>query len=352
MATPTPRPATSRRSASPTSARRRSCGTARPGEPIHNAIVWQDTRTGAARARVRRRRGRRPAARRRSACRCRPTSPARRSRWLLDNVDGARERAENGELAFGTMDTWVLWNLTGGTNGGVHVTDVTNASRTMLMDLETLDWHEPCARPDGHPALDAARDPLLERGATARRRAPRSAGGRWPGILGDQQAALFGQTCFDAGRREEHLRHRLVPARQHGRGDRPHRQAPDERRLQARRRPAKLRARGLDRGHRRADPVAARPAEDHRHRARGRGARPHRRRQRRRLLRARVLRPVRAVLARRRARRDRRPDRLRQRRATSPARRWRRRRGRARRSSTPPTTSPTSRSPSCAWTAA
>ena len=99
----------------------------------------------------------------RSACRCRPTSPGRRSRWLLDNVDGARKRAENGELAFGTMDTWVLWNLTGGTKGGVHLTDVTNASRTMLMDLETLDWHEPSARADGHPALDAARDPLLER---------------------------------------------------------------------------------------------------------------------------------------------------------------------------------------------
>ena len=82
-------------------------------------------------------------------------------RWLLDNVDGAQERAENGELAFGNMDTWVLWNLTGGTDGGVHATDVTNASRTMLMNLETLDWHEPSLGADGDPALDAARDPLL-----------------------------------------------------------------------------------------------------------------------------------------------------------------------------------------------
>ena len=64
-------------------------------------------------------------------------------KWILDNVEGARKRAEAGELAFGTMDTWVLWNLTGGTDGGVHATDVTNASRTMLMNLETLDWHEP-----------------------------------------------------------------------------------------------------------------------------------------------------------------------------------------------------------------
>ncbi len=63
--------------------------------------------------------------------------------WLLDHVDGARERAEAGELAFGNMDSWVLWNLTGGREGGVHATDVTNASRTMLMDLRTLDWHQP-----------------------------------------------------------------------------------------------------------------------------------------------------------------------------------------------------------------
>src|SRR5947208_8256609 len=63
--------------------------------------------------------------------------------WLLENVDGARKRAENVELLFGTTDTWVLWNLTGGKDGGIHITDVTNASRTLLMDLETLDWHEP-----------------------------------------------------------------------------------------------------------------------------------------------------------------------------------------------------------------
>ena len=97
------------------------------GEPIYNAIVWQDTRTDAASATSS------PATRAstgcagQSACRSRRTSPGRRSRWILDNVDGARERAENGELAFGTMDTWLLWNLTGG-GRRLHVTDVTNAS--------------------------------------------------------------------------------------------------------------------------------------------------------------------------------------------------------------------------------
>ncbi len=71
--------------------------------------------------------------------------------WILEHVDGARARAEAGELAFGTMDSWLLWNLTGGVEGGLHATDVTNASRTMLMDLQTLDWHEPSLRLMGIP---------------------------------------------------------------------------------------------------------------------------------------------------------------------------------------------------------
>ncbi|MGI8715842.1 MAG: FGGY family carbohydrate kinase, partial [Solirubrobacteraceae bacterium] len=112
------------------------------GEPIHNAIVWQDTRTGAL---VRELAGDQGVDRLRDAVGL-PLSTyfsGPKIRWLLDNVEGAQQRAENGELAFGNMDTWVLWNLTGGTSGGVHATDVTNASRTMLMNLETLDWHEP-----------------------------------------------------------------------------------------------------------------------------------------------------------------------------------------------------------------
>ncbi len=112
------------------------------GEPIHNAIVWQDTRTGGL---VRELAGDKGVDRLREAVGL-PLSTyfsGPKIRWLLDNVEGAQKRADNGELAFGNMDTWVLWNLTGGTDGGVHATDVTNASRTMLMNLETLDWHEP-----------------------------------------------------------------------------------------------------------------------------------------------------------------------------------------------------------------
>ncbi len=99
-----------------------------------------------------------------SGCRCRRTSPAPRSPGCSTTSTGARERAERGELRFGTIDAWLLWNLTGGPRGGVHATDVTNASRTMLMDLRDarLARAEPGA--DGHPARAAARDPLLERG--------------------------------------------------------------------------------------------------------------------------------------------------------------------------------------------
>src|SRR5216110_2824532 len=112
------------------------------GEPVYNAIVWQDTRTGPL---VREFAGDEGVDRLRGDVGL-PLSTyfsGPKIAWILDNVDAARERAENGELAFGTMDTWVLWNLTGGTDGGSHVTDVTNASRTLLMDLSALDWHEP-----------------------------------------------------------------------------------------------------------------------------------------------------------------------------------------------------------------
>ena len=83
--------------------------------------------------------------------------------WILENVPGARERAERGELLFGTTDSWVLWNLTGGIDGGVHATDVTNASRTLLMSLETLQWDDDLLSDVRHPAVDAARDPQLVR---------------------------------------------------------------------------------------------------------------------------------------------------------------------------------------------
>ena len=144
--------------------------------------------------------------------------------WILDNVDGVRDAAEKGDALFGTADSWVLWNLTGGPRGGVHVTDVTNASRTMLMDLETLDWDDellsffgiprqmlPEIRPSSYPqayGTTLADGPLGGEVALT-------------GILGDQQAAMVGQVCLDAGRGQEHLRHRQLPAAQHRREDRP-----------------------------------------------------------------------------------------------------------------------------------
>src|SRR3954464_7282070 len=167
------------------------------GEPVYNAIVWQDTRTGPL---VREFAGDEGVDRLRSAVRL-PLSTyfsGPKIAWILDNVDGARERAENGELAFGTMDTWVLWNLTGGARGGVHVTDVTNASRTLLMDLKTLDWHEPSLDLMGIPRelLPDIRSSSEEYGEAS----GTAIGGRpVAGILGDQQAALVGQSCFERG---------------------------------------------------------------------------------------------------------------------------------------------------------
>ena len=167
------------------------------GDPVYNAIVWQDTRTGPL---VRELAGDEGVDRLRENTGL-PLSTyfsGPKIAWILDNVDGARERAENGELAFGTMDTWVLWNLTGGTDGGLHVTDPTNASRTLLMDLKTLDWHEPALDLMGIPRqmlpeIRSSSEQYGEVDGTA-------IGGRpVAGILGDQQAALFGQTCFEPG---------------------------------------------------------------------------------------------------------------------------------------------------------
>jgi len=167
------------------------------GEPIHNAIVWQDTRTDQL---VRELAGEQGVDRLRDRVGL-PLSTyfsGPKLTWLLNNVDGARERADSGELAFGTMDSWVLWNLTGAGNGGVHVTDVTNASRTMLMDLETLDWHEPSLALMGIPR---ALLPEIRSSSEVYGEARGTAAGGRPiaGILGDQQAALFGQTCFERG---------------------------------------------------------------------------------------------------------------------------------------------------------
>ena len=175
------------------------------GEPVHNVIVWQDTRT------------QRICDRLAAAAPAPDGSPdydrykdrvglglatyfaGPKIAWILENVEGARERAEAGELLAGTMDAWVLWNLTGGADGGVHATDVTNASRTMLMNIDTLDWNPgicadmgipvsmlPEIRPSSGVFGLGRKNGLLIDTPIA-------------GILGDQQAAAFGQACFEAG---------------------------------------------------------------------------------------------------------------------------------------------------------
>jgi glycerol kinase len=167
------------------------------GQPLHNAIVWQDTRTAPL---VRELAGEQGPDRLRDAVGL-PLSTyfsGPKLAWMLDAVPGARGRAQAGELAFGTIDSWLLWNLTGGPAGGLHATDVTNASRTMLMDLQTLDWHEPSLELMGIPR---ALLPEIRSSSELYGEAARSAlaGRPLAGIMGDQQAALFGQTCFGAG---------------------------------------------------------------------------------------------------------------------------------------------------------
>jgi glycerol kinase len=168
------------------------------GQPIHHAIVWQDTRTqkivdGLA--------GDEGLDRYKDVVGL-PLATyfsAPKVRWILDHVEGAQERAEAGELLFGTMDTWVLWNLTGGAeNDGVHVTDVTNASRTLLMDLRTLQWDESIAADMGIPLsmLPEIRSSSEVYGECK----PGILNGTpVAGILGDQQAATFGQACLEKG---------------------------------------------------------------------------------------------------------------------------------------------------------
>ncbi len=164
------------------------------GKPYYNAIVWQDTRTDKICNELAKDGGQ---------DRFRPkvglplatyfSGP--KIKWILDNVEGVRAAAERGDALFGNIDTWVIWNLTGGPNGGAHVTDVSNASRTMLMNLETLDWDDEILGILGIPRqmlpeIRPSSDPKIY--------------GYWNGVpvcgdLGDQQAALVGQTCFGVG---------------------------------------------------------------------------------------------------------------------------------------------------------
>jgi glycerol kinase len=166
------------------------------GQPVYNAIVWQDTRTDEICNQLASDGGQ-DRFRAKTGLPIATYFSGPKIKWILDNVDGARDKAQNGDLLFGNIDTFVIWQLTGGTDGGVHVTDVTNASRTMMMDLETLDWDEEILG-----ILDVPRSMLPEIRASSEVYGEAKgdlAGISVAGDLGDQQAALFGQTCFSVG---------------------------------------------------------------------------------------------------------------------------------------------------------
>ncbi|WP_431799944.1 glycerol kinase GlpK [Microbacterium kunmingense] len=168
------------------------------GEPVYNAIVWQDTRTQNIVDRLAADGG----TERFKSTVGLPLATyfsGTKIVWILENVEGARERAERGDLLFGTTDTWVLWNLTGGVDGGVHATDVTNASRTLFMDLETLSWREDILDVFGVPL---SMMPEIRSSSEVYGQAESSSLLRETpiaGILGDQQAATFGQAAFERG---------------------------------------------------------------------------------------------------------------------------------------------------------
>jgi glycerol kinase len=169
----------------------------RSGKPLHNALVWQDTRVDQLVARYSKEGG--P-----NRFRAKTGLPLAsyfsglKLQWLLDNVPGARAKAQSGDLLFGNIDTWLVWNLTGGADGGLHLTDVTNASRTQLMNLATLEWD-----------VGLLEELLIPRSVLPRivassenygaAKTPALKGASIAGILGDQQAALVGQACFRPG---------------------------------------------------------------------------------------------------------------------------------------------------------
>jgi len=172
----------------------------RTGEPYHNAIVWQDTRTDRI-ATALDKDGRGDVIRRKAGLPPATYFSGGKVQWMLENVDGLREAAERGEALFGNTDSWVIWNLTGGPDGGRHVTDVTNASRTMLMNLETLDWDDELLGFFGIPRamlpeIRSSSDPDLGR---TRADGPFGAELIISGDLGDQQAATVGQVCYSPG---------------------------------------------------------------------------------------------------------------------------------------------------------
>jgi glycerol kinase len=166
------------------------------GKPVYNAIVWQDTRTDQI-CNALSADGGQDRFRGKTGLPIATYFSGPKIKWVLDNVEGVRAKAERGEVLFGNIDTWCIWNLTGGPNGGKHVTDVTNASRTMMMNLETLAWDDEILRILGVPK---AMLPEIKASSEEYGKATGAlAGIPVAGDLGDQQAALFGQTCFAVG---------------------------------------------------------------------------------------------------------------------------------------------------------
>ncbi|HNL36052.1 MAG TPA: FGGY family carbohydrate kinase, partial [Agitococcus sp.] len=165
------------------------------GKPIHKAIVWQDRRTADTCLKLKNR-GHEAMVQQKTGLLLDPYFSASKLAWILDNVSGARKRAEKGELAFGTIDTWLIWQLTGGKK---HATDATNAARTLLFNIHTQEWDEELLKLFNIPVslLPVVQDSASDFGLTETRLfgAPMQIGG----VAGDQQAALVGQACFNSG---------------------------------------------------------------------------------------------------------------------------------------------------------
>ncbi len=168
------------------------------GQPYYNAIVWQDTRTDRICNELMKEGGI-DRFRAKTGLPIATYFSGPKIKWVLDNVEGVREAAERGDAIFGNIDTFVAWHLTGGKDGGIHITDVTNASRTMLMDLKTLDWDNDILQTLGIPRqmLPEIRPSSQVYGEI--KRPSVFEGIPLAGILGDQQAAVVGQTCYDVG---------------------------------------------------------------------------------------------------------------------------------------------------------
>ena len=168
------------------------------GQPLHNAIVWQDVRTASYLEGISEQS--RTTLTHKSGLTVAPYFAGSKMHWLIENSAAVREAIASGTARFGTIDSWLLWNLSGGTQGGVHFTDVTNASRTLLMNLETLDWDQQLL-----DILEVPRSVLPEIKSSSEIYAhtnphgPLGAAVPIAGILGDQQAAMVGQVCFDRG---------------------------------------------------------------------------------------------------------------------------------------------------------